>query len=87
MTPEEKGKIIAKLNEVGAQLPCPRCGNQQFSLVDGYFANQIQQTVGDIVIGGGPMIPSVIAICNKCGFVSQHALGSLGLLPPQPERH
>jgi ribosomal protein S27AE len=83
MSPEERNKIITKLQEVGAQLPCPRCGNLAFSLLDGYFVDPIQQSVVDIVIGTGPSVPSVVVACTKCGFLAQHALGSLGLLPPQ----
>jgi hypothetical protein len=25
----------------------------------------------------------VTVVCTRCGFISQHALGALGLLPPQ----
>lgn len=84
MKPEEKEKIIKTLENKLAKLPCPRCNNQQFSLVDGYFSQPIQENLGGIVLGG-PSIPSVVVVCNKCGFISQHALGALGLLPLQSE--
>ena len=29
------------------------------------------------------LIPSIPIICNRCGFISSHALGILGLLPPK----
>jgi ribosomal protein S27AE len=82
MKQEEKDKIIKALEERLAKLPCPRCGNQQFSLADGYFSQPLQENLGGIVLGG-PAIPSVVVVCNKCGFISQHALGALGLLPPK----
>lgn len=84
MKPEEKEKIINALEDRFAKLPCPRCGNQQFSLADGYFSQPLQENLGGIVLGG-PAIPSVVVVCNKCGFISQHALGALGLLPIQNE--
>jgi len=84
MTQEEKNNIITRLQERGAQMPCPRCGHQHFSLTDGYFSHQVQQSFGELTIGGGPTIPTVVVICTQCGFLSQHALGSLGLLPPSP---
>jgi hypothetical protein len=34
---------------------------------------------------GGLGIPSIAIICNRCGFISQHALGTLGLLPATTE--
>jgi len=79
---EQKTKIIAALQEAGAVNPCPRCGNQTFSLVGGYFNQFIQNQLGGIVIGG-PSIPSIAVVCNRCGFMAQHALGALKLLPPQ----
>lgn len=86
MTPEDKNNVIAKLNDRGARMPCPRCGNQQFSLLDGYFSHQIQQSTNEIVIGGGPTVPIVAVVCTNCGFISQHALGALGMLQPPPEK-
>ena len=82
--PEEKNRIIQALEKAGAVLPCPRCGNQAFSLVGGYFSQWMQPKLAGIVIGG-PSVPSVAVVCNRCGFMSHHALGALGLLPPQPE--
>ncbi len=80
MKQEEKDKIIKTLEGRSANHPCPRCGNQQFSLADGYFSQPLQEKLGSLVFGG-PAIPSVVVVCNQCGFISQHALGTLGLLP------
>ena len=82
MDKDQRDKIISRLEEKGVKLPCPRCGNNSFSLIDGYFNQTIQNELKGLVIGG-PSIPSVITACNQCGFISQHALGALGLLPPQ----
>ena len=82
LSQEQKNKIIKALMDRGARLPCPRCGNQNFTLVDGYFNQPIQKELGGIVLGG-PSIPSIVVVCTRCGYLSQHALGVLGLLPKE----
>ena len=82
MQEDEKQRIIQALEERGAKLPCPRCGNQQFTLVDGYFNQTVQTELKGMVIGG-PSVPSVVVVCTRCGYMSQHALGALGLLPKE----
>jgi ribosomal protein S27AE len=84
MDDAEQKKVIAALEKAGARLPCPRCGNTQFSLLDGYINNPIQSNLSGIFIGG-PSIPAVVVACTKCGYLSQHALGALNLLPKQAE--
>jgi predicted RNA-binding Zn-ribbon protein involved in translation (DUF1610 family) len=83
---ERKKEIIKALDEHGAKLPCPRCGNQSFTLLDGYFNQTIQIDLKGMVLGG-PSIPSVVVACKKCGYLSQHALGVLGLLPQEEARN
>ncbi len=80
MTEEQKKQIVAALEERGAKLPCPRCGNPSFTLLDGYFNQTIQTDPKGMVIGG-TSVPSVVIACTRCGYLSQHALGGLGLLP------
>lgn len=78
----DKEKIIQELNhKLGSSgAKCPMCGNTHFIIADGYFNNFIQDDLNDIKLGG-PSIPSISIICSNCGFISQHALGFLGLLP------
>lgn len=85
LSEQEKQKIIKALQERGATIPCPRCGNSSFTLLDGYFNQTIQTELKGMVIGG-PSIPSVVVACNRCGYLSQHALGVLGLLPAEGEK-
>lgn len=80
MSQEEKNNIVRILQEKGAVMPCPRCGKNQFTLADGYLNNSLQQDLNGITIGG-PSIPSVAVVCTNCGYISQHAIGVLGLLP------
>ncbi len=81
----QKEKIVKTLRERGVSLPCPRCGNNNFTLIDGYFNQPIQIELGGLVLGG-PTIPSIVLACTKCGFLSQHALGVLNLLPKEDEK-
>jgi predicted nucleic-acid-binding Zn-ribbon protein len=84
-TKEQKDKIIKVLTERGAMLPCPRCGHRDFTLLDGYF-NQVIQEVPEGIVLGGRTIPSVVVACNRCGYLSQHALGMLGLLAKEENK-
>lgn len=83
---EKKQEIVKVLNERGATRPCPRCGNESFSLLDGYFNQTIQSELKGLVIGG-PSVPSVVLSCAQCGFLSQHALGALGLIPEKEAKN
>lgn len=76
----KKQEIASILNEKLRGLTCPMCHQDNFIIADGYFNNVIQDHLDGIVLGG-PTIPTVSIICANCGFVSQHALGVLGLLP------
>jgi hypothetical protein len=76
---DQKDAIIKALADRGANLPCPRCGNEAFTLLDGYFNQIIQEQPKGIVLGGRT-IPSVVVACKRCGYLAQHAVGVLGLL-------
>jgi len=87
MDEAQKQQIIKALQEKGAVLPCPRCGNQNFTLIDGYFNQSLQKELSNNLIIGGPSIPSVGVVCNKCGFISSHAIGVLGLMPAEQKNN
>ena len=84
MNEEQQRNIIQILNARIGEVPCPMCGHKHFVLADGYFLNSIQDNLNSISIGG-KNVPAVVIICQNCGFISQHALGMLGLLPPNTE--
>jgi ribosomal protein S27AE len=84
MDNERQQELIKKLTEKGAILPCPRCGNGNFSVIDGYGYQTLQDVPRGFVIGGKG-IPTVITACNNCGFLAFHALGALEKLP-EPEK-
>ena len=81
---EEANNIMAVLKKRGVILPCPRCGNTNVQLIDGYFNQPVSSAIGKIELGG-PIVPSIITACVNCGFLSQHALGIIGLLPAKKE--
>ncbi|NQS97523.1 MAG: hypothetical protein HQ591_03630 [candidate division Zixibacteria bacterium] len=79
---DKKREIIKALEEHGANYPCPRCGNKSFALLGGYLSQTVQNDLDSIAIGG-LSIPSIVVVCKKCGFLCQHSLGALGLLPSE----
>jgi len=79
-----KQQIVGALRDHGAERPCPRCGNVDFMIVDGYFHRSVQSTLDRIDLGGQG-VPSVALVCNQCGFIAEHALGPLGLLSEESD--
>jgi len=85
LSEEEKTRIARALNSRQANKPCPRCGWREFHLLDGYVSHTVQTSQQHLRIGP-PAIPCAVTFCGNCGFISQHALGVLGLLddPSEP---
>src|SRR4029077_9083265 len=85
-TDKQKNEIVSRLTErlqkYGLPPKCPMCGNQNFAIADAYFLNLLQPDLKSISLGG-PTIPSIAIVCTNCGLISQHALGSLDLLPKE----
>ena len=79
LTEEEKKRIVRALNSAKVKAHCPMCSNETLSVLDGYFTPTLQAVPAAGLIGG-PTVPSAVIMCNRCGFLSQHALGALGLL-------
>ena len=71
---KEKNRYAELLTKKVNKHPCPMCGNQHFSLVDGFLSNSVHSDL-NVVNLGGAAIPTVSIICTNCGFISQHALG------------
>ena len=53
---------------------CPMCGQQQFTVAEGYSVTPIQYDIKNYNIGG-KALPAINLICNNCGFISSHAIG------------
>jgi hypothetical protein len=80
LTANQQTRIKERLSEKGAIAPCPRCGQLEFALINNGILKPAIQDTSDNVISSGVTIPSVITICVQCGFLSIHALGTLGFL-------
>ena len=82
LTPEQVATIKARLLELGVAGQCPRCGNPDFTVIaEGVVSPAVQKDLNaSAPIGAAPTIPSLVTFCNKCGFLSLHALGVLGFL-------
>jgi ribosomal protein S27AE len=78
-TPEQRNEIVKRLQERGVNRPCPRCGSDQFNLVDGYAVFGLVDKLEDE--GVRHLAPSVCVACARCGYLTFHAMGALGLLP------
>jgi uncharacterized Zn finger protein len=72
-------QIINALKMKGVNKPCPRCSSTHFSVL-AESAIQIQNEMGTYVVGG-PIVPVAVIACNNCGYLTQHALGSLEISP------
>lgn len=85
---EKKKEIIEIFNKRVPAIECPMCHGNQFTIVDGYSNFMLQDKPNSISLGPGSIIPSIPIVCNNCGFIGFHALGSLGLLPKvEPENN
>jgi ribosomal protein L37E len=79
LTARQREAIAAALNERGVSRPCPRCGNATFQVETGIIAHPVQSDLQTLTIGG-VSIPVAVTSCRRCGFISEHALGQLGLI-------
>ncbi|MGH3686888.1 MAG: hypothetical protein ACRDQY_13815 [Pseudonocardiaceae bacterium] len=59
-------------------LPCPRCTDISFLLVDELAVVPVRSHIGGSLVDG-LALPAVRLMCNQCGFLSYHALTKLGL--------
>ena len=86
---EKKAELIQALTErlskSDKRSVCPMCGHTHFTIADAYLSNTLQADFNSVTLGG-PSIPSLAIICTNCGFISQHSLGILGLLPAEVSR-
>ena len=64
---------IEKLEKILPAIKCPMCGNNKFTIVDGYFLNSVQPKLDNSFMLGGNAVSVIAIACRKCGFLSQHA--------------
>jgi hypothetical protein len=72
-------EIIRVLKAKGVEKPCPRCGNEKFEII-GETGVQLQEDPKPLKWTiMGPVVPVILIACTKCGYLTQHAQGPLGL--------
>ena len=80
MNIDEKNDIIKKISDIIPELECPMCHNKHFIIVDGYFPNMVYDDYNASIMKYTKGMPSVAIVCNRCGFISNHSMGALGLM-------
>jgi ribosomal protein S27AE len=85
LRPEQKENIAKALAQRGVTLSCPRCGDNAWSVLDAYISNLLTADAGEVALGG-PVLPTIGVICNRCGFLAEHSMSALGL-PPDLSNH
>jgi predicted nucleic-acid-binding Zn-ribbon protein len=68
-TDDKKKQIADTLTRKGANRPCERCGSQDFTVLDGYFRQEVQSDLQNVNLGG-PSIPTFAVACSNCGNLS-----------------
>jgi hypothetical protein len=68
-TDEKKQQIAETLTQKGANRPCERCGSRDFTVLDGYFRQEVQDDLKNVNLGG-PSIPTFALACGNCGNLS-----------------
>jgi ribosomal protein L37E len=72
--PDWQQRLIEALTGAGADRPCPRCGHEDFQLLDGYIGLAVQAKLGEGPSGSHTTIGTV---CERCGYLSQHLVNVL----------
>ena len=72
----DKQRIVSALKSRGAG-SCPRCDDSQWTVSE-YSRIDVQAT-SERNGSSGASIPTVMIVCQHCGFIAQHALQPLGL--------
>jgi hypothetical protein len=65
------------LTDRKAVLPCPFCGNEQFSVGDNLVLHSLYAPQGFLVGAGYPTVP---VICNNCAFFRFHSAVMFGFV-------
>jgi len=93
MDENKLNQVINALNKRNVNQSCPRCSSSNFSVVGESEITVIKpppQRKGLGALAGltqppvKTTMPTIIVTCDNCGYVSQHAQASLGLLKPSP---
>lgn len=76
--PDERAQLIHQaLTERGADSPCPRCGNDAIAIEGQLLFTEVRARVD--AAPSNLALPTAMVTCTRCGYLSQHALTTLGL--------
>jgi len=79
-----KNTIISKLEDAGAISACHRCGDSSYQLLEGFSKIHLEEDVTtDGMTMGKPSAICAHIACSKCGALTAHELGPLGMLPKE----
>lgn len=66
MSNVNQDKLIEELNKKWGGRGCPMCGNASWIVSDNVF--EIREfNNGNLIVGGGPILPLVTVSCDNCG--------------------
>lgn len=77
MSPDKDVIVQNELLRMIGTWKCPICGNKHFRLLEGFSRNEFIDFESKEHVYN---IPVISIGCERCGFISQHALGALGFL-------
>lgn len=75
---DDKHRIVNALKARGAG-SCPRCSDSQWTVSE-FSMIEVQATMDRGALERAT-IPSIMIVCEHCGFIAQHALQPLGIWP------
>lgn len=73
-------KFAEEINKRIPNLTCPLCNKTEFTLVEGYFAHDVQSDLISRKLGGRN-VPVVPIACKYCGLIIEFSAAILGFLP------
>jgi hypothetical protein len=79
LDPAQLARIRARLIEKKVTGPCPRCAHPEFVVLDRVANPSLYDDLEDPTFSS-ITIPSIVTACSRCGFLSLHAIGTLGFL-------
>ncbi|MDP1666561.1 MAG: hypothetical protein Q8L79_15735 [Methylobacter sp.] len=81
MNRDRLGEVILALNQKKVSQPCPRCSSNNFSVIGESEITVDQTSNGLLSLPIKTAMPTIVVACDNCGYISQHAQATLGLLP------
>ena len=79
---ERFDEITSALEEKGVKSPCPRCGHNSFSILEGHTFVALLDKDGK---EHQRIFPMISVTCNNCGCRFEHSAVVLGLEEPHEE--